>query len=42
MVTTKFFDYEKEEKRVLEELKKEIESIQSKQKSEEPKPKNTT
>ncbi|CAH1572171.1 MULTISPECIES: hypothetical protein [Vibrio] len=42
MVTTKFFDYKKEEKRVLEELKREIESIQSKQKSEEPKPKNTT
>lgn len=42
MVTTKFFDYEKEEKRVLEEIKKEIESIQSKQKNEEPKPKNTT
>lgn len=42
MVTTKFFDYEKEEKRVLEELRKEIESIQSKQKNEELKPKNTT
>lgn len=42
MVTTKFFDYEKEEKRVIEELKKEIESIQSKQKNEELKPKNTT
>ncbi|CAK3482576.1 hypothetical protein AB4407_18755 [Vibrio sp. 10N.261.46.E11] len=42
MVTTKFFDYEKEEKRVIEELRKEIESIQSKQKNEEPKPKNTT
>lgn len=42
MVTTKFFDYEKEEKRVLEEIKKEIESIQSKQKNEELKPKNTT
>lgn len=42
MVTTKFFDYEKEEKRVIEELKREIESIQSKQKSEELKPKNTT
>ncbi|HGZ6414330.1 hypothetical protein [Vibrio parahaemolyticus] len=42
MVTTKFFDYEKEEKRVLEEIKREIESIQIKQKNEEPKPKNTT
>ncbi|MGP9149841.1 hypothetical protein [Vibrio parahaemolyticus] len=42
MVTTKFFDYEKEEKRVIEELRKEIESIQSKQKNEELKPKNTT
>ncbi|MCR9854822.1 hypothetical protein NB533_00005 [Vibrio parahaemolyticus] len=42
MTVTKFFDYEKEEKRVLEELKKEIESIQAKQKNEEPKPKNTT
>ncbi|WP_301339417.1 hypothetical protein [Vibrio mediterranei] len=42
MVTTKFFDYEKEEKRVIEELKKEIESIQAKQKNEELKPKNTT
>ncbi|WP_282597639.1 hypothetical protein [Vibrio crassostreae] len=42
MVTTKFFDWKSEEKRVIEELKKEIESIQSRQKSEEPKPKNTT
>ncbi|MCR9650728.1 hypothetical protein NB559_12810 [Vibrio parahaemolyticus] len=42
MVETKFFDYEKEERRVIEELKQEIESIQSKQKNEEPKPKNTT
>ncbi|CAH6859043.1 conserved hypothetical protein [Vibrio chagasii] len=42
MVETKFFDYEKEEKRVIEELRKEIESIQTKQKNEEPKPKNTT
>lgn len=42
MVTTKFFDYEKEEKRVLEEIRKEIESIQTKQKNEELKPKNTT
>ncbi len=32
MIETKFFDYEKEEKRVIEELKKEIESIQAKQK----------
>ncbi|MET2896780.1 hypothetical protein ABXV22_00490 [Vibrio rotiferianus] len=42
MVETKLFDYEKEEKRVIEELRKEIESIQAKQKNEEPKPKNTT
>lgn len=42
MVETKFFDWKGEKKRVLEELKREIESIQSKQKNEEPKPKNTT
>lgn len=42
MVTTKLFDWKSEEQRVLEELRKEIESIQSKQKNEEPKPKNTT
>ncbi|WP_341489557.1 hypothetical protein WAX86_19675 [Photobacterium damselae subsp. damselae] len=42
MVETKFFDWKSEEQRVLEELRKEIESIQSKQKNEEPKPKNTT
>lgn len=42
MVVTKFFDWKSEEKRIIEELKKEIESIQSKQKNEELKPKNTT
>ncbi len=42
MVETKFFDWTGEEKRVLEELKREIESIQSKQKNEDLKPKNTT
>ncbi|MDC5825494.1 hypothetical protein OPW36_12295 [Vibrio europaeus] len=42
MITTKLFDWKSEEQRVLEELRKEIESIQSKQKNEEPKPKNTT
>lgn len=42
MVETKFFDWQGEEQRVIEELRKEIESIQAKQKNEEPKPKNTT
>ncbi len=42
MVEKKFFDWKCEEKRVLEELKREIESIQSKQKNEDLKPKNTT
>lgn len=41
MVETKIFDWKGEEKRVIEELTKEIESIQSKQKNEESKPKNT-
>ncbi|HIF6014031.1 TPA: hypothetical protein ACX3GY_000647 [Vibrio parahaemolyticus] len=42
MITTKFFDWKSEEQRVLEELKREIESIQTKEKNDIPKQKNTT
>ncbi|EDL52678.1 hypothetical protein OFO16_15315 [Vibrio natriegens] len=42
MVTTKFFDWKGEEKRIIEELKEEIHNIQTKEKNDIPKQKNTT